>query len=430
MRRSAFLVSLVVVAATVAASCGSGGSSAAPATTTSSLPPSDPNVLLARHGEPGPLPGLTEVRAAAGGEEAFGLALYAKVAVQPGNVAIAPSSIATVLGMVAAGAKGATQEQIVAALGIRVPATELHSAIGGLVRTLAMRTGGDVALSEVDQAWVQRELTLLDGFAGTLTRDYAAPIARIEFTDTKEAAATINAWVSERTHAKIPTLITPDALDQAELVLTDAVYLDAKWEHGFDPKLTGEKPFQLAEGSSAAVPTMHQTEEVGLARGDGWTAVALPYKGGALEMDVVVPDDLAQFEKTFDRATLDGIVSSMKTTNVALDLPKFEFRARFENLRTALGGLGVRDVFDGRRADLSAMTSSAQLYLSSVIHEAFVHVDEQGTVAAAATAGVAKATSAEVVTPVKVDKPFVFAVRDRATGAIVFLGRVSDPRAH
>ena len=423
MRRIGPILTLVIALA----ACGSNTTSASPGATT--LPKADPNVVLARQGEPGPLPAKTEVQAAARGEEAFGLALYGQVASGKGNLAIAPSSIATVLGMVAAGAKGATREQIVDALRVQVPAAELHTAIGGLVRTLAARSGGDVSLAEVDQAWVQQKLTLLDGFAGTLTRDYAAPIARIDFTDTNKAATTINAWVSPRTHGKIPTLITPDALDQAELVLTDAVYLDAKWEHGFDPKLTNDQPFRLTDGSSVSVPTMHRTAELGMARGDGWTAVALPYKSNVLEMDIVVPDDLAQFEKSLDAATFDRIVSSMKSAGVALDLPKFEFRARFENLKAALGRLGVRDAFDADRADFSAMTSTAQLYLSSVVHEAFVHVDEQGTVAAAATGGVMNATAAEVVTPIKVDKPFVFAVRDRATGAIVFLGRVTDPRA-
>ena len=216
-----------------------------------------------------------------------------------------------------------------------------------------------MTLREVDQAWVQQNLHLLGDFTRTLTRDYAAPLASIDFTNTERAADTINRWVSDKTNGKIPKLVTPDVLDAAELVLTDAVYLDAKWEHGFDPKLTKDEPFHLGDGSTASVPTMHQTEHLDTATGAGWTAVAIPYKGNALEMDVIVPDDLARFEQDFGPARLDEIVAGMKPVNVALSLPKFEFRTHFDNLKGPLGALGVRDAFDPNRADFSAMTGGA-----------------------------------------------------------------------
>jgi serpin B len=173
---------------------------------------------------------------------------------------------------------------------------------------------------------------------------------------------------------------------------------------------------------------MHQTEHLDAATGSGWTAVAIPYKGDALEMDVIVPDDLARFEKGLDSARLDEVLAGLKPANVQLALPRFEFRTHFDNLKAPLGSLGVRDAFDPDRADFSGMTGRRDLFLSTVVHEAFVHVDEQGTVAAGATGGIMEPTSAEVVVPVRVDKPFLFAVRDKATGAIVFLGRVTDPR--
>ena len=424
------LVSGLVV---VLAACGStpvdtgGPAPSGPSTTAGGS--TDPNVVLTKAGEPGPLPATDVLGTAGQAEQAFALALYDELASQPGNVAIAPTSIATVLGMVAAGAKGATRQQLIDALRVPLPPAQLHAAIGGLVRTLAARTGEGVTLSEVDQAWVQKNLRLSGDFTTTLTRDYAAPLASIDFTDTNRAADTINGWIAERTHGKIPKLISADQLDSAELVLTDAVYLDAKWEHGFDPKLTKDEPFHLAGGATVSVPTMHQDEHLGVATGADWKAVALPYKGGALELDVIVPDDLAQFARGFDAARLDQIVAGMKQAEVSLALPKFEFRSHFENLKGALGTLGVRDAFDPARADFSGMTTQTQLYLSTVVHEAFVHVDEQGTVAAGATGGIMLPTSAEVVVPVRVDKPFLFAVRDRATGAIVFLGRVADPRA-
>ncbi|MDQ1380071.1 MAG: hypothetical protein QOJ71_790, partial [Actinomycetota bacterium] len=411
------------------AACGSSGKITTPSSPgTTAAGRTDPNVVLTRSGEPGTLPATDVLTAAGTGERAFARALYGELTARKGNLAIAPTSIATVLGMVAAGAVGATEKQLVDALHVPLPAAQLHAAIGGLVRTLSTRSRDGVTLREVDQVWVQQNLRLLDDFTRALTRDYAAPLASIDFTNTRRATDTINRWVADKTNGKIPKLVTPDVLDAAELVLTDAVYLDAKWEHGFDRKLTKEEPFHLAAGSTVPVPTMHLTEHLDIAAGAGWTAVAIPYKGNALEMDVIVPDDLLRFEQDFGPARLDEIVAGMKPANVALALPRFEFRTHFDNLKGPLGAMGVRDAFDPDRADFSAMTGGKDLFLATVVHEAFVHVDEEGTVAAGATGGILVPTSAEVVVPVRVDKPFLFVVRDKATGAVVFLGRVTDPR--
>ena len=348
---------------------------------------------------------------------------------------IAPSSIATVLGMITA-ARGPTETQLAAALHVALPASERDAAIGGLAQSFADRSRRGVVLNEVDQAWLQRGRSVLTPYADTLAGDYGAPLATIDFAQADAAAATINGWFGEHTHGKITKLVQPGDLDASTaLVLTDAVYLDAQWAHGFDPKRTAPAPFHVAGGTTADVPTMHLDSSdfkggpsLGYAEGDGWTAVALPYTGDQLEMDVIVPDDLAAFESSLDAAELSAVLGALKPSGVQLSMPRFDVDVKTD-LVGPLQQLGVRDAFSPMSADFSGIDGKPDLYVSDVQHEVVVHVDENGTVAAGATAGFLKSTAIEVMPVVNVDKPFIYAVRDRTTGAILFLGRITDPLA-
>jgi serine protease inhibitor len=302
--------------------------------------------------------------------------------------------------------------------------------IGALQRELAKRNGDGVTISQADRVWLHEQFELLASYTERLERDFDAPVGRLDFDDTAGSAATINKWVSEQTHGKIEKLVTPDMLDTASLVLTNAVYLDAKWEHPFLHEDTTPRQFHRGDGTTADVPTMKQSGSFKMGIGDGWRAIALPYHGDDVEMDVIVPDDLEGFERSLDGAQLDMIVGRLQPKEVDLYLPKFSLRARFDNLRAPLEQMGVKDAFDDEDADFSGMTGRRDQYLSAVVHEAFVQVDEEGTVAAAATGGVMRTTSMPAPKPEsRVDKPFVFMVRDAVTGAVLFMGHVVDPAA-
>ena len=315
------------------------------------------------------------------------------------------------------------------ALHVQLPASQLHAAIGGLARVFAERTGEGVTLNEVDQAWLQQGRSVLGPYADTLAGAYGTPLATIDFANAGAAAATINAWFGEHTHGKITKLLDASDLEnQTALVLTDAVYLAAQWKFAFDPKLTAPAPFRVPGRSPVNVPTMHNGADrmLGYGAGDGWKAVALPYKGNQLEMDVIVPDDIHAFESSLEADRLTSLAGSLHPAYVALSMPRFDSRVRTD-LVQPLQKLGITDAFDSARADLSGIDGAHDLYVSDVKHEVVVHVDEKGTVAAGATAGVVS-ESGHLVNVLKVDKPFVYVVRDRATGAILFLGRVTDPR--
>jgi serpin B len=426
MRKTLRSLSAVLVVAVLAAACGSSTAKAV-----KPRPPVDSGPKLVGKGvRPAP-PSGELVRAAAEGEERFAVALYRELATDSGNVAIAPSSIATVLGMIAAGARGTTEQQLIDALHVQLPASQLHRAIGGLAQVFAERNGDGVTLNEVDQAWLQQGLSVLGPYADTLAGSYNAPLATIDFARAATAAATINTWFDRHTHGKIPKLIDAGDLDSATaLVLTDAVYLDAQWRFGFDPKLTAPAPFHTPGGAAVSVPTMHNDPEqtLGYASGPGWAAVALPYVGKQLEMDVIAPDDLHAFEAGLSGDHLASILASLRSAHVALALPRWDSRVQTD-LVGPLQRLGIKDAFSTTAADLSGIDGKHDLYVSDVKHEAVVHVDEKGTVAAGATAGVVQATAGIRATVMNVDQPFVYVVRDVATGAILFLGRVTDPRS-
>ena len=215
------------------------------------------------------------------------------------------------------------------------------------------------------------------------------------------------------------------------LVLVNAIYLKAAWVTPFDPKATRPAAFTRSDGSTVQAPTMELSAELPYAEGDGWRAVELPYVGGQLAMTIVVPDDLASFVQSADGATIEAIVQGLagRKPEVDLSLPTFSIETKTE-LKDVLSTLGMPVAFDPDQADFSGMTTQEKLFIGAVIHQANITVDEKGTEASAATAVVmeASAAPADRVT-FHVDRPFLFLLRDTTTGAIVFLGQVTDPTA-
>ncbi|HEX9258394.1 MAG TPA: serpin family protein, partial [Acidimicrobiales bacterium] len=243
---------------------------------------------------------------------------------------------------------------------------------------------------------------------------------------------TINGWVADQTAQRIPELIAQGVLDgMTRLTLVNAVYLKAAWRQPFYEGATKDAPFNRADGSIVDVPLMALSERLRYGKGDGWQAVELPYVGGSLAMTIVVPDRgaLATFEQGFDLATIENVVAALSPRQVDLRLPKFDVEQSLQ-LNDALVALGMPDAFDPDRADFSPMLGTEKLYISDVIHQANMTVDEKGTEAAAATAIVMRATSAPI-DPVQltVDRPFLVLLRDLPTGAILFAGRIADPSA-
>jgi serpin B len=387
--------------------------------------------------DPDPAVAPAEVTDLAAGNAAFAFDLYGALRGQEGNLFFSPYSISVALAMTHAGAAGETSRQMAETMHFALPAERLHAAFNAYALDLQGRAKGDAEgtpfeLTVANSLWGQEGFPFLPAFLDLLAENYGAGMRLLDYSrDPEGARRTINDWVSDETRQRIKDLIPEGAINaMTRLVLANAIYFKAGWRHTFDAEATTPEPFRLLNGSSIDVPMMHQEESLGFAAGDGYVALELPYQTGDVAMVILLPDEgrFEAFEQGLSAATLDQALAGLSYQPVLLSLPKFTYESAF-SLNDALMALGMPDAFDPDRADFSAMDGARDLYISNVLHKAFVAVDEKGTEAAAATAVIMEVTSAPIDQPVvvSVDRPFLYLIRDRQTGSVLFLGRVLDP---
>jgi serpin B len=376
--------------------------------------------------------------------QVFGTDLYQLLASDAGdgNVVFSPMSIVTALAMTYAGANGETAQEMADTLHFTISADAIHKAFSTLDNTLALRNfqrknaeGKDegVLIKTANSLWAQDGLTFEQAFLDTLAVNYSAGVRLVDYQTAAEAAReAINKWVSGQTNDKIPELLAEGVLDSlTRLVLVNAVYLDATWANQFDPNSTHDGDFTTLSGETVTAEMMSQSAVLPYSSGEEWQAVLLPYLQEDLDMMLIVPDQgrFAEVEGQLADGLIDTAAGTVKwDLEVALTMPKFKFRTQ-TYLTQALGALGMKAAFNPDAADFSGMTKQESLYISDVIHEAYIDVDEEGTEAAAATAVVMRLTSAMPTQPVEltIDRPFIFVIRDRPTGMVLFMGRVTDP---
>jgi serpin B len=309
----------------------------------------------------------------------------------------------------------------------------LHPALAALLREL--NDGGDkrgYQLSVANALWGQQGYPFREDFL-KLNRDhYGAGLQHVDFKSATEAARqTINAWVEKQTRDRIKELLKTGVLDtDTRLVLTNAIYFKGDWVSPFDKQRTREEEFQITARDKVRVPLMNRKGDYKYLKGETFQALELPYSGQHLSMVIFLPskvDGLPEFEKglTADKLS-DWIGNLRRQHDVLLTMPKFKMTSEFQ-FKEVLSKMGMRQAFDPTRADFTGISPTRELYISAVVHKAFVDVNEEGTEAAAATAVVVK-TEAAAVTPVfRADHPFLFVIRDNRSGSILFLGRVSNP---
>jgi len=369
-----------------------------------------------------------------GNTNAFAFDLYGHLRGAGGNLIVSPHSIATDFGMVYAGARGETERQIAEVLRFNYPPAGFHSILKQLNDLLESR-GSAVdpqafRLHNACSAWGRPDFTYVPAYLDTIAVNYGANLRLVDFAGQPEAARQeINQWVADETEDLIQNLISQGQIDALTvLVLANTMYFRASWLNQFDPTFAGAASFTRLDGSTVTVPIMAAQLPVRSYQGSGFEAVALPYEGEECSMLLFLPDagTFESFEAGLTPAFVDSIVREFpaQPSDVIIHLPRFSFETRFD-LDDELKAMGMTDAFDAG-ADFSGIVPGGGIWISFVAHKAFISVDEYGTLAAA---GTATGFTIGVLPDFYAVRPFIFVIRDDATGTILFLGRVLDPSA-
>jgi serpin B len=385
-----------------------------------------------------PEPTAEQMRALARGNHRFTLDLFGQLDGDE-NAMISTLSIRTAFAMVYAGARTTTAQAMSDWMYMDSDAEAFHQAMNALDLALADRELpadpeqdlDPVELRQANAFWSQTGYPWKQDYLDTLARHYGAGVYTVDFwTQPEISRRTINDWVEKRTRERIQDLLPEGSIKTNTVaVLTNAIYFKAPWSSVFDENFTQSGDFERKDGSTSSVEYMKQVAEYGHAEGAGWVAVELPFRGEDLSMVIVAPDagTFDGFKSSMTAEALRNIVDSLSQQQVELSLPKFEFETQMQ-LSESFRNLGLAELFEG--PDLSGMVEGRLLSVDEAYHKTFVAVDEKGTEAAAATAVVIVETSAP--TPdhtVALDRPFLFLIRDRATGVWLFFGQVLDPSA-
>jgi serpin B len=412
-----------------------------------------------------------QARVASKAQTAFGLRLLSLLVKADAhhNVFISPSSVFLALGMLEAGAAGATRSTLRSTLDVPagVSETALHESAAALSRSLRRQSGPELAIANA--LWADLHVTLAPDFIAHCRKFYEAQAATLDFHD-PGAAGTINGWVAKNTHNKITEIVSERAVAVSKAILTNAVYFKGKWQYPFDPKQTQNGAFHHADGTVKQVPFMRQAGLRGVYRsGEGYEAAVLPYAsagsdasvpsrlppayargsetsaqsrdreeatvnssrghdagGGRLMLCVVLPQAGVDVAAVLAKADVRQLLESYEPAELELRLPRFSLDYG-SSLKTALTQMGMAVAFE-YGADFSPL-GSGEFFVGDVIHKTRLELDEEGTVAAAVTAILAPMGMPRPL-PQKsmvVDRPFGLLLCDRQTEAVIFAGVVYEP---
>ncbi len=366
-------------------------------------------------------------RSLVAGNTQFAFELYRILHQEGGNLFFSPYSISLALTMVYAGSDVKTEEQMASALHFEFAPYDLPPVFGALHSQLVRRRTGDFQLRLANSFWWQEGYELRQVFLDTLRKKLGATVESLDFSTTPEKSrATINEWVSRYSKGKIKELLPQGSITSlTRLVLANAVYFRATWKERFNADFTSNSPFHLLGGEQVLVPMMNQITPFAYTAASDVQAVELPYIGEQFSMVILLParGQFEDFASSLTAGRVAGILEHLRTEMAQVYMPRFEFRSSFK-LAAALGKLGMKDAFILGRANFRGMALTREVFLGDLYHQTLISVDENGTYAVAATAGDMVAPD---VPTVRLNRPFIFLIRDIETNSILFIGQVMDP---
>ena len=363
----------------------------------------------------------------------FATDFYGQVSGGDGNIFFSPVSMYVAFSALYEGARGETAEQIRDAFGLDADADARHGDIGGLVERIG-RAGPDSTLAMANALWVDDGLDLLDSYRDVVRDNYGAHAERLDLQE--DGAERVNGWMEENTNGAIRDVLSEkDISSMTRLIITNAIHFAGEWETQFPIDYTHDDYFWKNSMDNTLVEMMAVTDIFDYASFGSHQMVRLPYKGAGLSMLVLLPNDrdgIRGLEESISAQNIDKWRGNLKPMMTHVEMPKFETNSDY-NLVNYLRNLGVADVFEPGASDLSGIGTDAGtglgMHVSVAIHKGFVSVDEVGTEAAAATVLSAESDSVPDRQIFTADHPFIFVIQDDETGALLFMGRVTDPTA-
>ncbi|MDY6866241.1 MAG: serpin family protein [Halobacteriota archaeon] len=363
----------------------------------------------------------------------FALDLYSNLREEDGNVFFSPYSISTALAMTYEGARGETAEEIQSVFYFPVD-DETRRRSFEAIHNNFNKEDADYKLETANALWIQEDYRILDEYIDTIEKYYGGRATNLDFINsTEDSRQTINSWVEEKTNNKIKDLFPQGSLDRyTRLVLTNAIYFKGDWVKQFDESDTRDEDFRVSSNQTVKVPMMRRTgkeERFNYTETEELQLLEMLYEGEELSMLILLPknDDIESIEESLTFENLGDWKSELRTQQVNVFIPKFTFTTRY-SLNENLKEMGMPSAFTEKEADFSGIDGTYKLLIQSVVHQAFVDVNEEGTEAAAAT-GVSFGITSLPPEPktFRADHPFIFIIQERETGTILFLGRVTDP---
>lgn len=360
----------------------------------------------------------------------FALNLYRRLAAAEGNVAFSPHSISTALGMAFKGARGDTAAAMAEALDVPGDPSEYDAQMTALIKSLReISSFGGPRMQISNRMWPQEGFYIREAYENALQNVFDADVQPVDFkADAEAARQMINQWVALATVNRIRELLPSGVLNSlTRLVLTNTIWFKGKWALAFKAEETQEASFH-AGTAPVKVPMMKQSGDFLYADAASFQALEMPYIGDRVAMLVLLPRErngIGDLEQKLDGTLLKQCIENLKKTKVDVSIPRFTAQQN-ANLTKILSAMGMGIAFTGD-ADFSGITGARELHISAVVHEAVVEVNEEGTEAAAATAVVVARTSFQRTPVFRADHPFIYIIRDRQTGTILFMGRFAKP---